>query len=114
MTTGDLSGRRRLVLDSVEGDFLDEEMDDVLRFAERFRRGRFGVVAERGEFEECTGGGSMTIGGTLRAGFASETFRGGTLASFGRLLGALEGAGDDAADAGAAAIGAADAVEGVT
>ena len=48
--TGDLSGRKRLVLDSVDGDFFDE-IDGAERFWERFRRERLGVVADIGELE---------------------------------------------------------------
>lgn len=82
--TGDRSARRRLVLvlDSREGDFFDEEMDDVLRFWGRFRRERLGVVAETGESEATTGAGSITMGGTtLRGAFASEAFLGRGLVS---------------------------------
>ncbi len=84
MITGDRSARRRLVLDSLEGDFFDEEMEDELRFWfwERFRRERLGVVAETGESNAATGAGSITMGGTtLRGAFASEGFRGRGLVS---------------------------------
>lgn len=56
MITGDLSGRRWLELDSVDGDFFDDT-DGVLLFTERLRRERFGVVADTGELDTATVGG---------------------------------------------------------
>ena len=94
--TGDRSARRWLVLDSLEGDFFDEETEDELRFWfwERFRRERLGVVAETGEFAAAIGAGSITMGGTsLRGVLASEAFRGRGFASFDEAD-ALDNAGD--------------------
>lgn len=89
------------MLDSVDGDFFDDEMDGGPLFVERLRRDRLGVVADIGELEAAAAGGSITMGGSLRGGFASESFLAVGLVSFIRLLfGSLNGADADTSFAG--------------
>ena len=90
------------MLDSLDGDFLDDiDMEEMLLFWERLRRERLGVVAEVGEGVAATCGGSTMIGGSLRGGFASEFLRGGCFDSRAFALAAFATAGDGASFAGA-------------
>lgn len=87
MITGDFSARRRLELDSLDGDFFDATDEVLPLFWERLRRERLGVVAEGGALLELAGGGFTTIGGSLRACLLSDGFLAGGLELFGRVCG---------------------------